>query len=85
MNLFAKSDGTLFGYQYNWTTKEYDIEASPNAFPELLDRLSREIAALAGFPGFVPQAGVINLYQLRDTLMGHVDRSEKNMEMPLIS
>ena len=73
------------GYQYNWTTKEYDVEASPNVFPSLLDRISREIAALAGFPDFVPQAGVVNLYQLKDTLMGHVDRSEKNMEMPLIS
>ena len=73
------------GYQYNWTTKEYNAEASPNAFPSLLDKISREIARLAGFSGFVPQAGVGNLYQLKDTLMGHVDRSEKNMEMPLIS
>ncbi|CAO3652162.1 unnamed protein product [Cunninghamella blakesleeana] len=32
-----------------------------------------------------PEAGVVNYYQYRDTLMGHVDRSELNMEAPLIS
>ncbi|KAL1915605.1 uncharacterized protein VTP21DRAFT_6729 [Calcarisporiella thermophila] len=39
------------------------------------------------FPGdkFRPEAGVINYYQLRDTLMAHVDRSELCMDPPLIS
>lgn len=34
---------------------------------------------------FAAEAGVINYYQYRDTLMGHVDRSELNMEAPLVS
>ncbi|KAL7751707.1 hypothetical protein RI367_002706 [Sorochytrium milnesiophthora] len=39
------------------------------------------------YPGsqFEPQAGVVNFYSTRDTLMGHVDRSEVNMDAPLIS
>ena len=32
-----------------------------------------------------PQAGIVNYYQLRDSLTGHVDRSEVNMEAPLVS
>ncbi|KAI8073515.1 uncharacterized protein B0P05DRAFT_573049 [Gilbertella persicaria] len=34
---------------------------------------------------FKAEAGVVNYYQYRDTLMGHVDRSELNMEAPLVS
>ncbi|RIA92841.1 hypothetical protein C1645_691274 [Glomus cerebriforme] len=32
-----------------------------------------------------PEAGVVNYYQLKDNLMAHVDKSEFNMEAPLIS
>jgi alkylated DNA repair protein alkB family protein 1 len=32
-----------------------------------------------------PEAGVVNYYQYKDTLMGHVDRSELNMDAPLVS
>ncbi|CAI2174970.1 19639_t:CDS:2 [Funneliformis geosporum] len=32
-----------------------------------------------------PEAGVVNYYQLKDNLMAHVDKSEINMEAPLIS
>ncbi|KAJ1982302.1 hypothetical protein H4R34_001754 [Dimargaris verticillata] len=34
---------------------------------------------------FQAEAGVINYYQTRDTLMAHVDRSEVNMDAPLVS
>ncbi|KAI8979409.1 hypothetical protein BDF20DRAFT_906067 [Mycotypha africana] len=34
---------------------------------------------------FIPEAGIINYYQLQSTLMCHQDSSEINMEAPLIS
>ncbi|KAG0306069.1 hypothetical protein BGZ98_003017 [Dissophora globulifera] len=34
---------------------------------------------------FVAEAGVVNYYQLKDRLMGHVDRSELNKDAPLVS
>ncbi|CAO3638623.1 unnamed protein product [Cunninghamella blakesleeana] len=34
---------------------------------------------------FKSEAGVINYYQLKDTLMAHVDKSEINMDAPLVS
>lgn len=32
-----------------------------------------------------PDAGIVNFYQLQDTLMGHVDRSEMSSTTPLVS
>ncbi|KAH7343899.1 2OG-Fe(II) oxygenase superfamily-domain-containing protein [Rhizoctonia solani] len=34
---------------------------------------------------YEPEAGIINFYQPRDTLMGHVDRSEISSTTPLVS
>ncbi|KAJ1962622.1 hypothetical protein IWQ62_003467, partial [Dispira parvispora] len=34
---------------------------------------------------FQAEAGVVNFYQNRDSLMGHQDRSERNMTAPLVS
>ncbi|KAI8052147.1 hypothetical protein BDF22DRAFT_690214 [Syncephalis plumigaleata] len=34
---------------------------------------------------YQPEAGVVNFYQLRNTLTAHVDKSEENMEAPLVS
>lgn len=76
------------GYQYNWTTKEYNFdEKDSNAtFPEDLGEWIRKAAEKLGFGSdYKPQAGIVNFYQPDDTLTGHVDRSEKNMIAPLIS
>lgn len=35
--------------------------------------------------GYAPDAGIVNFYQLGDTLMGHVDRSELSSTSPLVS
>jgi alkylated DNA repair dioxygenase AlkB len=32
-----------------------------------------------------PDAGIVNFYQTKDTLMGHVDRSEICATSPLVS
>ncbi|KAG8861275.1 hypothetical protein FRB91_009186 [Serendipita sp. 411] len=34
---------------------------------------------------FVPEAGIVNFYQLKDTLMAHVDKSELSSTSPLVS
>lgn len=76
------------GYQYDWTTKEYVLDKhqdASNNFPPLLKQVAVELCSALGFKDFCPEAGVINMYQLRSTLMGHVDRSEKNMTAPLVS
>lgn len=80
------------GYQYHWASKTYHFDKR-YPFPALVADMSRSIAraveGLAGntYPGaeFKPEAGVVNFYQLKDTLMAHVDRSELNTRAPLVS
>ncbi|KAJ1740501.1 hypothetical protein LPJ79_001891 [Coemansia sp. RSA 1821] len=75
------------GWQYNWTTKLYDLGASE--FDNELDDLMRSLAAAVTMPRgesqFVSQAGIINYYDERTTMAGHVDKTEENMDAPLIS
>lgn len=74
------------GYHYDWTTKEYDMRRPPNPIPALLHRYSTKFAAAAHHSTtMLPEAGIINYYQPGDTLTGHVDRSEHNMSVPLVS
>ncbi|KAJ2005083.1 hypothetical protein GGI04_002382 [Coemansia thaxteri] len=86
------------GQQYNWTTKEYDLGSSP--FDTDADALMRAIAlaithpdeasdmpASNGYDGaaFVSEAGIVNYYDERATMAGHVDKTEEKMDAPLIS
>lgn len=47
--------------------------------------MCKYIASLLGFKSYSPEAGIINFYHLDSTLSAHQDRSEKNMNAPLIS
>lgn len=83
-----KTRWITLGYQYNWTTKEYNFDNKDfNAiFPKDLGEWTRSAAEKLGFGSdYKPEAGIVNFYQPDDTLTGHVDRSEKNMTAPLIS
>lgn len=76
------------GYQYNWTTKEYnfdDVDASTPFPQDLSDWIRKAVDRLGFGPDYRPEAGIVNFYQPDDTLTGHVDRSERNMEAPLVS
>lgn len=94
--LLYKLRWVTLGYQYHWPTKTYHFDRR-FPIPDLVHSLS--CAAVKAVEGvgyadwkntykaddYAPEAGVINFYQYRDTLMGHVDRSELNMEAPLVS
>lgn len=82
--LIRKMRWTTLGLQYDWTTKTYPPHGSC-PFPADLAALATTLAQAAGFPEFRPEAAIINMYQLTDTLTGHVDRSEQNMDAPLLS
>ncbi|CAO3647810.1 unnamed protein product [Mucor fragilis] len=84
------------GYQYHWPTKTYHLDRRYPFPADVADLTKAVVTAVEniGHDGwinqykgedFVAEAGVINYYQYRDTLMGHVDRSELNMEAPLVS
>jgi alkylated DNA repair protein alkB family protein 1 len=100
-DLVRKLRWVTLGYQYNWTTKVYDFDNPvdfPKEAGDLSVAVAKAVEGLGykvnevyqwqnTYKGddFVPEAGIVNYYQLKDTLMAHVDRSEMNMEAPLVS
>jgi len=75
---------TTLGYHYDWERKEYREEAR-SPFPTDLDRLSRTVAAAVGYDRFTPETAIVNYYPPKQTLSGHVDRSERDLDQPLLS
>ncbi|KAI9322260.1 hypothetical protein BX666DRAFT_595466 [Dichotomocladium elegans] len=95
-DIFHRLRWITLGYQYDWTTKEYR-PGEQYMIEDDLCQLTKAIVAAVEDVGiedwkntyksdrFKSEAGVINYYQLKDTLMGHVDQSERNMAAPLVS
>ncbi|KAF9905043.1 hypothetical protein EC991_002052 [Linnemannia zychae] len=92
--LVRKMRWITLGYQYHWPSKTYHFDQNA-PFPKELCILSKAVVAAVEdqetftypYPAqdFVAEAGVINYYQFKDRLMGHVDRSELNKHAPLVS
>lgn len=98
--LVRKLRWITLGYQYHWPTKTYHLDRRHPFPPDVSDLTKAVVTAVENIgytdeeqdwkntykgADFNAEAGVINYYQFRDTLMGHVDRSELNMEAPLVS
>ncbi len=71
------------GYRYSPLDPETGL-AWP-AMPEAFTRLAREAAERAGFPGFAPEACLINRYAIGAKLTLHQDRDENNYDHPIVS
>ncbi|KAI8876631.1 hypothetical protein K501DRAFT_261852 [Backusella circina FSU 941] len=95
--LIRKLRWVTLGYQYHWPTKTYHLDRR-YPFPEDVSELTRAVVTAVEGIGYQDkwrntykgedykaEAGVVNYYQYRDALMGHVDRSELNMDAPLVS
>lgn len=55
------------------------------AMPEVFSRLASEAAAAAGFPGFAPDACLINRYEAGAKLSLHQDIDEGDLNAPIVS
>ncbi|KAJ3613378.1 hypothetical protein NHX12_019628 [Muraenolepis orangiensis] len=82
--LLEKLRWVTLGYHYNWSTKTYSPDHH-TPFPEDLHSLSSVVAAGAGFPGFLPEAGILNYYRSDSSLGIHVDEAELDHTRPLLS
>jgi len=71
------------GYRYSPVDPETGLAwpAMPGAFLQL----ARMAAERAGFPGFVPEACLINRYAIGAKLTLHQDRDEDNYDHPIVS
>lgn len=71
------------GYRY---TASDPLSGKPwPAMPEVFRRLAREAAAAAGFPGFEPDACLINHYLPGARLALHQDKDERDHGAPIVS
>ncbi|MDB0525312.1 DNA oxidative demethylase AlkB [Ralstonia solanacearum] len=71
------------GYRYTARDPQTDRPWPP--LPECFLRLAREAAAEAGFPGFVPDACLINRYVPGARLSLHQDKDEQDYGAPIVS
>ncbi|MGH8800280.1 MAG: DNA oxidative demethylase AlkB, partial [Casimicrobiaceae bacterium] len=55
------------------------------AMPDAFRRLAREAAAAAGFAAFVPDACLINRYEVGAKLSLHQDKDERDFDQPIVS
>jgi len=55
------------------------------AMPAVFTELAREAAAAAGYPGFAPDACLINRYTPGTRLSSHQDRDERDLRAPIVS
>jgi DNA oxidative demethylase len=71
------------GYRYDATDPE---SANPwPRMPESFVRLAADAAVQAGFPGFAPDACLINRYVPGARLTQHQDRNERDYRAPIVS
>jgi alkylated DNA repair protein (DNA oxidative demethylase) len=89
MSVAMTNCGTL-GWVTDRTGYRYDT-VDPNsgenwpAMPAAFSKLAKAAAAEAGFPGFVPDACLINRYSAGAKLSLHQDKDEKDFGAPIVS
>lgn len=71
------------GYRYSHTDP---LSGQPwPAMPEAFEQLARDAAADAGFPGFAPDACLVNRYEPGSRLSLHQDKNERDYSAPIVS
>lgn len=70
---------------YRYTTDDPESGRPWPEMPQLFLKLADEAAAEAGFPGFVPDACLINRYEPGTRLSPHQDRDEADYGHPIVS
>lgn len=70
---------------YRYAPADPDTGQPWPPMPAVLLELAREAAAQAGFPGFVPDACLVNRYLPGARLSLHQDRNERDFSAPIVS
>lgn len=89
MSVALTNSGTLgwtsdrHGYRY--ATQDPLSNQPWPPLPDVFLRLARDAAAVAGFPGFTPDACLINRYVPGARLSLHQDRDEQDYGAPIVS
>ncbi len=77
-----------------WVTDETGYRYSPRnpanggpwpEMPEVFSRLATESAARAGYPGFQPDACLVNRYAVGARMTLHQDKNERDFSQPIVT
>ncbi|WP_435100276.1 DNA oxidative demethylase AlkB [Arhodomonas sp. AD133] len=71
------------GYRYDTIDPERGKPWPP--MPKVFERLAHDAAEAAGFPGFTPDACLINRYDPGARLSLHQDKDERDYDQPIVS
>lgn len=89
MSVATTSCGTLGWHSdeqgYRYTSRDPDSQRLWPAMPDCFSEIAHAAAARAGFPGFAPDACLINRYALGARLTLHQDRNERDYNAPIVS
>ena len=70
---------------YRYTRQDPETGQPWPAMPDSFLALARRSAARAGYPGFTPDACLINRYTPGARMTLHQDRNERDMDAPIVS
>jgi alkylated DNA repair protein (DNA oxidative demethylase) len=70
---------------YRYSSRDPMTDKDWPALPAEFERLALSAAAAGGFPNFVPDACLINLYAAGARLTAHRDADEQNFAQPIVS
>ena len=85
-NLLKKLRWATVGAPFEWTARVYEPNVPRRSISDELIELTRRIAQIPPETWtFDGQAGLVNYYQPGDTLNGHVDDAENNLDRPIVS
>lgn len=89
MSVATTSCGTLGWHSdeqgYRYTSRDPDSQRLWPAMPDCFSEIAHAAAARAGFPGFAPDACLINRYAPGARLTLHQDRNERDYNAPIVS
>lgn len=71
------------GYRYE--ARDPDTGAAWPSMPEVFQSLALTAASRAGYPGFEPDACLVNCYEPGTRLALHQDRDERDFSAPIVS
>ena len=83
-DLMSRLRWVHLGYQFDYNVVDYKPEHY-FGFPTDLSGLMHHIAEAIGYPGYTPEAGIVNYYPLGTSMGGHTDHYELDLSWPLIS
>ncbi|WBW71621.1 tRNA demethylase [Schizosaccharomyces osmophilus] len=74
------------GEQYDWTEKVYPDPSLSPPFPRTLANFVEDLVqSYTDYRKWKAEAAIVNFYSPSDTLSAHVDKSEEDLTLPLIS